>query len=212
MHKLNLLPSLLAGILPLVAQTAAQAPAKQQPDQAVIRMANAIRKEIVTLPNYGVFDWVTFSINNYVVTLNGAASRPTLKDSAERVVKKVEGVEQVVNKMEVLPLSNMDDGVRARVYAAIYGNSVLRRYNPNRGTPMWVSPARIAGGITNDPPPGFHPIHIIVKNGNVILAGVVDNEGDKNIANIQANSVSGVFSVENNLMVASDSKPKKPKK
>lgn len=203
---------LVAAAFPLAAQTPAQAPARQQPEQSVIRMAKAIQKEILTLPNYGVFDAMGFTINNYVVTLKGQASRPTLKDSAERVVKKVEGVEQVVNKIEVLPLSNMDDGIRARVYAAIYGNAILSRYNPNRGTPMWVTPARLAGGITNDPPPGFHPIHIIVNNGKVVLNGVVDNEGDKNIAGIQANTVSGVFAVENELMVANEAKPKKAKK
>jgi hypothetical protein len=174
-------------------------------------MAKSIQKEIVTLPTYGVFDYVTFSINNYAVTLKGFASRPTLKESAENVVKRIEGVEQVVNKIEVLPLSNVDDSARARVYVAVYGNPVLSRYNPNRGVPLYRSPARIAGGITNDPPPGFHPIHIIVKNGNVTLLGVVDNEGDKNIAGIMANQVQGVFSVENELMVASESKPVKRK-
>lgn len=187
----------------------AQKPA--QSEQSVVRMAKAIQKQIVTLPNYGVFDYVTYSISNYTVTLKGFASRPTLKESAENVVKRIEGVEQVVNKLEVLPLSNVDDGARARVYVAVYGNPVLSRYNPNRGVPLWRSPASIAGGITNDPPPGFHPIHIIVKNGNVTLVGVVDNEGDKNIAGIMANQVQGVFSVENDLMVASESKPVKRK-
>jgi len=210
--KTAVLPLLFAVGLPLAAQAPAQAPARQQPEQSVIRMANAIRKEILSLPNYGVFDWLSFSINNYVVTLKGAASRPTLKDSVERVVKKVEGVEQVVNKIEVLPLSNADDGVRARVYVAVYGHPILSRYNPNRGTPIWTSPASLAGGITNDPPPGAHPIHILVRNGHVILTGVVDNDGDKNIAGIQANSVGGAFSVENDLMVVTESKPKKVKK
>lgn len=180
-------------------------------EQAVIRIAKAVQKEILTLPNYGVFDDIRFGIHEYKVTLNGYASRPTLKSSAEQVVKKIEGVKEVINKIEVLPLSPADDAVRARTYVAIYYNPVLSRYNPNRGVPAYSSPARWAAGITNDPPIGYHPIHIIVKNGNVILTGVVANEGDRNIANIQANSVSGAFSVENQIAVAESAKPKKAK-
>ena len=203
-----------AGVL--CGQQAASPPAgaagQQMSEQAVIRIAKAIQKEILTLPNYGVFDDIRFGIKDYKVILNGYASRPTLKSSAEQVVKKIEGVQEVINNIEVLPLSPADDAVRARVYVAIYYNPVLSRYNPNRGVPAYNSPARWAGGITNDPPVGYHPIHIIVKNGNVILTGVVANEGDRNIANIQANSVSGAFSVDNQLAVAESAKPKKSKK
>ena len=127
-------------------------------------------------------------------------------------MRKVEGVEKVVNEIEVLPVSPNDDRIRARVYAAIYFHPILNRYNPGRGTPIFLSPARIAGGITNDPPIGFHPIHIVVKNGNVKLTGVVDNAADQQVAGMQANSVAGVFSVENDIQVANDSKPKKAKK
>jgi hyperosmotically inducible periplasmic protein len=208
---------LMAGLIPLFSQeqpAAAGGQTNQNPQsqKSVIEMATRIQKEILRLPNYGVFDDLSFGIRNYEVTLKGYASRPTLKSSAENVTKKVEGVEKVINNIEVLPLSNVDDGIRARVYAAIYFNPVLSRYNPNRGSPIWMSPARIATGITNDPPPGFHPIHIIVKNGNVTLTGVVANVGDKNIAGIQANSVSGVFSVDNQLHVESEAKPKKESK
>ena len=186
--------------------------AQPMSEQAVIRIARAVQKEILTLPNYGVFDDIRFGIKDYKVILNGYASRPTLKSSAEQVVKKIEGVQEVVNNIEVLPLSPNDDNVRARVYVAIYYHPMLSRYNPNRGVPEYSSPARWAGGITNDPPIGYHPIHIIVKNGNVILSGVVANEGDRNIANIQANSVGGAFSVDNQLAVAESAKPKKAKK
>ncbi len=163
-------------------------------------MARAIQKEILTLSSYGVFDWITFSLNGYNVILKGQASRPTLKDAAEQVTKKVEGVARVDNRIEVLPLSPNDDRVRTQVYARIYGSPQLSRYNPNRGTPIWLSPARIANGLTNDPPIGFHPIHIIVKNGNVTLEGVVLNEGDRTIAGILANQTPGAFSVENELL------------
>mgnify|MGYP000862984593 CR=1 FL=1 len=180
---------------------------KTQTPAAVLRMAEAVQKQILSLPEYGVFDDIRFDIKDYVVTLRGVASRPILKSSAENVVKRIEGVEKVVNEIEVLPLSRVDDGIRARVYAAIYFHPILSRYNPGRGVPVWLSPARIAAGITNDPPVGFHPIHIIVKNGNVRLTGIVDSAMDRQIAYLQANSVPGVFSVENDLRV-----PERPAK
>ncbi|MBI1896594.1 MAG: BON domain-containing protein, partial [Acidobacteria bacterium] len=109
----------------------------------------------------------------------GQVTRPTLKSSAERVVRDIEGVEQVINQIEVLPLSPNDDRIRLATYRAIYGHSALNRYALQ----------------------AIPPIHILVRNGNVTLEGVVANESDKNIANIQANGVSGVFSVTNNLRV-----------
>ena len=138
-----------------------------------------IRHELVMLPYYGVFDNLSYRVNGNKVTLYGQVTRPTLKSDAERVVKGVEGVESVDNQIEVLPLSPNDDRIRRAVYRAIYGNPTLDRY-------AW-------GAVPS--------IHIISKNGNVTLEGVVANETDKNVAGIQANSVSGVFSVTNNLMV-----------
>ena len=218
-NKLALLAvSVCLPLLPLAAQqqadedpvTAAQ---KAQTPQSVVRMANEIQKEIRSLSDYGVFDDISFQINNFAVTLKGEASRPILKDSLSRVVAKVEGVEKVINQVEVLPLSPNDDRIRAWVYAAIYFHPTLSRYNPGRGVPLVFSPARRAMGITNDPPFGNHPIHIIVKNGNVKLRGVVDNELDRQVAGMQANSVNGVFSVDNELSVADNyPKPKKAAK
>jgi len=106
-------------------------------------------------------------------------TRPTLKSDAENVVKKIEGVEKVKNEIEVLPLSPADDRIRRAEYRAIYGDTVLNRYA------LQAVP----------------PIHIIVRNGNVTLAGVVATEADKNVAGIRANGVSGVFGVTNNLRV-----------
>jgi osmotically-inducible protein OsmY len=189
----------------------APASAQDVDDEAIARIAGQIQSEIQKLPNYGVFDDIGFAIadGGKKVILRGQASRPTLKTSAENVAKKIEGVEEVVDEIEVLPLSSMDDGIRARVYAAIYGHPSLSRYNPNRGTPMWITPGRIAAGITNDPPRGNHPIHIIVDKGNVRLEGVVDTIGDKTVAGIQANSVSGVFKVDNDLVATRGSFDKK---
>jgi hyperosmotically inducible periplasmic protein len=148
-------------------------------DRAWNRVEREVRHELVTLPFYGVFDNLAFQVDGGTVTLLGQVSRPTLKTDAERVVKSIEGVERVINRIEVLPLSPYDDRIRLATYRAIYGNTALNRYALQ----------------------AIPPIHIIVKNGNVTLEGVVANEGDKNIADIQARSVPGVFSVTNNLRV-----------
>jgi hyperosmotically inducible protein len=159
--------------------------AQQPPDQADAkpdakqldyqRIVAAVHKQIVSVPQYGVFDDISFGIKGSTVTLYGKASRPTLKSGIENVVKKVEGVTTVENRIEVLPLSPNDDRVRAGVYFAIYRYPALQRYTANRGARLGPSVARRAGGITNDPPIGYHAIHIIVENGNVTLTGVVDS-------------------------------------
>jgi hyperosmotically inducible protein len=143
------------------------------------RFVREIRHELVMLPYYGVFDNLAYRVDGYKVTLMGQVTRPTLKSSAENVVKDIEGVEQVINNIEVLPLSSQDDRIRLAAYRTIYGHTALNRYALN----------------------AVPPIHIIVKNGNITLEGVVANEGDKNIANIQARSVPGSFGVTNNLRV-----------
>lgn len=143
------------------------------------RFVREIRHELVMLPYYGVFDNLSYKVDGYNVTLMGQVTRPTLKTDSERVVRDIEGVEKVINNIEVLPNSPNDDRLRLALYRAIYSHAALNRYALN----------------------AVPPIHIIVKNGNATLEGVVANEGDRNIANIQANGVSGVFSVTNNLRV-----------
>jgi len=171
--------------------------------QAVLRIAKEVRKQIVTQAQYGVFDNIHFAIQGGTLILRGQASRPTLKSDIGNSVKKIEGVENVTNDIEVLPLSPSDDRIRSSVYASIYGYPALQRYTSNRGGPARMpSVARAAGGITNDPPIGYHAIHIIVKNGNVTLTGVVDSESDLAMAEMRANTVPGVFSVDNQLNVA----------
>ena len=199
--------SLLAAAL-ACAVIAVLAAAPQGLTEQQARLAEQTRKEIVTLPNFGVFDHITYSLGDggSTVVLRGQVAKPTLKTSAERVVQKLEGVEKVVNEIEVLPNSPNDERVRAGVYVRVYGHPSLSRYNPNRGTPVFPSTARRNFGISADPPPGPHPIHIIVKNGNVTLEGVVDTEGDKTVAGLQANSTPGAFSVTNNLVVAKGDK------
>ncbi len=216
----------------LVAVLVSLGPVSAQQDfseEDVYRLANQIRKKILTLNNFGVFDFISFGLKGgqtgIIVVLQGYASRPTLKDSAENSVSKIEQVESVENNIEVLPVGGNDEDIRLRVYRAIYMDSVLSRYNPNRGTPMY-GPGGMGGswgggsgagmwarndafGISNDPPMGYHPIAIIVKGGNVSLEGVIDNEGHKTMAGMNARQVSGVFSVTNNLQVLNPSEEKK---
>ncbi len=143
------------------------------------RITREVRHELLMLPYFGVFDNIAYKVDGYTVTLLGQVSRPSLKSDAERAVKHIEGVEKVENQIEVLPTSPFDDRLRRRLYRAIYGYPALEKY---------------AMGVQK-------PIRIIVKNGNVTLEGVVDNEGDKNFAGMRANGVSGIFSVTNNLQV-----------
>ena len=191
---------MLAGsVMPICAQS------EGKPSDQVRRIANDVYKQIVTLPQYGVFDNIHFAIKGTdTVILRGEASRPVLKSSSENVAKRVEGVKEVVNEIEVLPLSPNDDRIRALTYARIYGNPALSRYTNNRGPGRYVSPMRRTIGTTNDPPIGWHAIHIIVKNGNIKLVGAVITTGDLAIAEMQANSVPGAFTVENDLVVEKD--------
>ena len=171
--------------------------------QAVLKMAQEVRKQIVMQPQYGVFDNIHFAIQGDTVILRGQASRPTLKSGIENSVKRIDGVKKVTNEIEVLPLSPNDDRLRAAVYRSIYSSPALQRYTGNRGSVNRMpSVARAAGGITNDPPTGYHAIHIVVNNGNVTLIGVVDSDADLAMAGMRANTVPGVFSVDNQLEVA----------
>jgi hyperosmotically inducible protein len=203
---------LTALILTLAAAGALPAQSPGVNEQAVIRMARAIQREILMLPDYGVFDHLRFSIKGDTVVLRGYASRPLLKSAAERVTKKVEGVATVDNQIEVLSLSPNDDNIRLRAYVALYGHPSLARYNPNRGTPLFMSRMSALTGITNNPPPGNHPVHIIVKNGNIFLEGVLATAADRTIAEIQVNSVPGSFAVTNNIEVEEARRFKRPGK
>src|ERR1700756_4658980 len=151
----------------------------QVSQKSVQRIQKEVRHELLMLPYLGVFDNLAYKVDGYKVTLIGQVTRPTLKSDAENVVKKIEGVEKVDNQIEVLPPSPADDRIRRQLYRAIYGYPSLQKY---------------ALGVQQ-------PIRIIVKNGNVSLEGVVDNQGDKDTAGIRANGVSGIFSVNNNLQV-----------
>ena len=164
--------------LGLVAQVPASAA------KAVVSMPSSwlereLRHELVMLPYYSVFDHLAFQIQGGTVILSGEVTRPTLKDDAERVVRRIEGVERVVNKIHVLPVSPFDDQIRIAAYRAIYGTPALNRFGHQ----------------------AIPPIHIIVENGRVTLEGIAANENDRNLAYMKALEVPGAFSVTNHLMV-----------
>ncbi|HMH11662.1 MAG TPA: BON domain-containing protein [Edaphobacter sp.] len=190
---------------PTLAQQVQPGPTWSQED--TLRIVREVQKQLSSLSDYSVFDWITFGIHGKTIVLKGYASRPILKEEAGRVVKKIEGIESVDNQIEVLPLSPNDDRIRAAVYNRIYTQPALRKYNANQGSlaqamgPGGRSFGLMAGGITNNPPIGFHAIHIIVNNGHVTLYGVVLNNSDAAIAGMQANSAPGAFSVDNDLIV-----------
>jgi len=159
---------------------AAQDAQSSQPSaKAQERIVKEVRHELLMLPYFGVFDYITYKVDGYNVTLMGQVVRPILKSDAESAVKRIEGVEKVDNQIEILPPSPMDDRLRRRVFHAIYGFAALEKY---------------ALGVQK-------PIRIVVKGGHVTLEGVVDTDADKNLAGVRANGVPGIFSVDNHLQV-----------
>lgn len=167
------------------------------------RLIREVQRRIVRLSSLTAFDGISFSVTGSKVTLLGHAWRPALKNDAERAVSQIEGAE-VESHIEVLPTSSFDDDIRARAYVAIYGHSSLGRYAPGAGF-SGFDRQRLFSDLTRfglesaQQVRGVHPIHIIVKNGNVALVGMVNNNLDRQIAKTQVQTLSGVFSVENHL-------------
>jgi hyperosmotically inducible protein len=190
------LPLILSMTIFSMAALASHAIQDNQPtgalsQKSIDRIIKEVHHELVMLPFYGVFDNLAYKVDpDGTVTLLGQVARPNLKSDAEKSVKGIEGVEKVVNNIEVLPTSINDDRIRRAAYRAIYGNSVLSQYQL-RAVP---------------------PIHIIVKNGNITLEGVVARQMEKQIAGMQANGVQGAFSVTNNLVVEEQEKKEDKKK
>ena len=146
------------------------------------QVAKKVRKALVTLPFYGVFDNLEYQFEEGTVILSGQVVRPSTRGDAERRVARIRGVERVVNNIEVLPVSGFDDSIRARTARAIFNTGGLGRYA------LGANPS----------------IHIVVNRGHVTLEGVVANRGDRQLASLAANGVPGVFSVTNNLRTDRD--------
>jgi hyperosmotically inducible protein len=147
-----------------------------------VDLENKVRHELLMLPYFNVFEELAYTVDNGVVTLTGQVTWPVTARNAGKAVERLAGVEKVVNNIEVLPLSSFDNRVRVATFNAIYGFAPLQRYG-------W----------------GTQPsIRILVKNGNVTLAGAVRSETDRNLAFLRANAIPGVFSVTNEIRVERD--------
>jgi osmotically-inducible protein OsmY len=175
------LPAVVITLLVLAIGAFSQQAERNQPSaKSQDRIVREVRHELLMLPYFGVFDNIGYKVDGDTVTLVGQVVRPSLKSDAGNAVKRIEGVEKVDNQIETLPPSSMDDGLRVRLFRAIYQYPALQKYEL---------------GVQK-------PIRIIVKSGRVTLEGVVDNQSDKDLAGLRANTVSGIFSVTNNLQVA----------
>jgi hyperosmotically inducible protein len=189
--------ALIAAVLVIpVATPRAQSVASRQTTERV-------RDTLAQLPQYGVFDFVAFGIDRGTVTLEGFAYHGSLKSEAANAVKRVGGVDEVGNKIEILPASQNDDRIRWSTFYNIYTDDFLSRYAP--GGPMTARyealQFRRFPGLQ---PYGTYPIHIVVKHGRTTLLGIVDNESDKMLAAVRAREINGVFGVENELIVQKD--------
>jgi hyperosmotically inducible protein len=186
----------IAAVVGLRAQTQAQSSIEE------------IRRELLQLPYYGVFDFLAFKYDKGTVVLMGYAYHPSLKTDAQRAVKRAPGVDEIRNAIEELPPSPMDDELRWKVYYSIYRDPFLSRYAPGGGM-LWGHRHALGGVLhpfgsgqfSGMEPAGDYPIHIVVKSGHVTLLGVVDNDGDKTLAYTKARQVPGSFDVKNELMV-----------
>lgn len=171
--------SILLSLVPLntIAQNSERDQISPKSQERIVR---EVRHELLMLPYFGVFDNIAYRVDGSTVTLSGEVVRPSLKSDAENAVKHIEGVDKVVNQIEILPPSSADDKIRFALFRAIYEYPALQKYEL---------------GV-------LKPIRIIVKNGRVSLDGVVDSEPDRELAGVRAKNVPGTFSVTNNLQVA----------
>jgi hyperosmotically inducible periplasmic protein len=149
--------------------------------QGIARIEREVRHELLMVPQYGVFDHLTYQVNGETVVLTGSVRQPVTKANAEAAVKRIEGVEKVENKIAVLPIFASDDGIRLAVYNSIYGFPALQRYA------LQAIPS----------------IHIVVSNGNVTLEGSVANKSDADMALVRAKLVPSTFQVTSNLKIDS---------
>ncbi len=177
------------GEQPLQTQQQTSPSAQPLSPEALAKLTDKVRHALVMLPYYGVYDNLYFKMDGRTVTLLGQTINPSTKSGAASSVKHIEGVEKVINNIEVLPPSSSDTRIRKAVYHAIYSYGPLFKY---------------AHGVVP-------PIHIIVRNGRVTLEGVVDTESDKQMAGMRANQVPGTFQVTNNLRVVNPTEGDKKK-
>jgi hyperosmotically inducible periplasmic protein len=173
--------------------------AAAQPSSEDARTNDDIRRALLRLPYYGVFDYLTFQYDKGTVTLSGYAYRATVKNDAVKAVKRVSRVDQVLDQIELLPVTQNDDRIRWSTFYRIYGDAFLSRYAPGGG----LAGRRFYGPrYPGAEPFGYYPIHIVVQRGRTMLLGVVDSESDRTAAGFRAREVPLTFGVENELLVA----------
>ena len=180
--------------------TIASAPTPRAQSVGTKETALMVRRALLRLPYYGVFDFLVFGVNRGVVSVGGFAYRANLEPDVSAAVKRLAGVDEIANKIEVLPVSQNDDRIRWATFYNIYTDDFLSRYAPG-GAMSARYEALTFARFPDMQPFGTYPIHIIVKNGRTMLLGVVDHESDKTLAAVRAREVTGVFDVENNLVV-----------
>jgi hyperosmotically inducible periplasmic protein len=161
----------------------------------------SVRRMLERLPYYGVFDYLVFRVNGGTVYLAGFSFEGRLKVDAEMAVRRASGVVEVSNVIDVLPASQNDDRIRWATFYRIYADDFLSRYAPG-GVHEVLRDLREERRFPGMQPVGRYPIHIVVKNGRTMLLGVVDNGADRQIAEVRAREVSGVFEVDNGLAIA----------
>src|SRR5262245_4552096 len=161
----------------------------------------SVRRMLERLPYYGVFDYIVFRVERGTVYLAGYSFEGRLKADAEMAAKRASGVDEVANKIEVLPTSQNDDRIRWATFYRIYADDFLSRYAPG-GTHGVLRELNDESRFPGMQPVGIYPIHIIVRNGRTMLLGAVANAADRQLAEVRAREVSGVFEVENSLTVS----------
>jgi hyperosmotically inducible protein len=192
--------TILSILLAAAAALAATAGPRAQ-TVAVKETTMQIERSLLRLPYYGVFDFLAFSVDRGTVTLLGYAYHGNLKSDAEAAIKRVRGVDEVANKVEVLPAAPQDDRIRWATFYNIYTDDFLSRYAPGGQMSARYEVQQFAR-FPGMQPFGTYPIHIIVKGGRTTLVGVVDNEADKTMAGFKAREVPGVFGVDNDLVIS----------
>jgi hyperosmotically inducible periplasmic protein len=196
----NRLPGGLVGVTALVGAISVHSGSVAQ-SLSADDTVQSVRRMLERLPYYGVFDYIVFRVDRGTVHLAGYSFDGRLRTDAEMAVKRASGVVEVANTIETLPTSQNDDRIRWATFYHIYTDDVLSRYAPGGVYGVWRE-LRDERRFPGMQPVGRYPIHIVVKNGHTMLFGVVDNAADRQIAEVRAREVTGVFEVENDLVAA----------
>ncbi len=176
---------LLAGIAP--------APGQNESERLILQVEQLIAGQ----RGMRVYDWVGFSVDGSEVTLEGAVTRPAVKEGIERSIGTLEAVDTVRNEIEILPRSGDDIGIRINAYWRIYGHPEIRR---SLGQDQNFRP-RLRRGVGDTQRVLLQPIHIVVRDGHLVLEGELEQQREKRVAEQQAYAVLGVRSVTNNIVV-----------